>query len=82
MGWCSIVRDSSSRPCQFQHIVGTADQTPLTSDLRQAPQQELPKATRLFDLAEHGFNHLLSQTIATAMSGSFQTDCHRVDARA
>ena len=41
-------------------VVDTTEQTPLTSDLRQAPQQELFKTTRLFDLAEHQFDHLFS----------------------
>ena len=54
-----VLRASSSRSGQFQHIVGTADQTPLTRDLRQASQQELSEATRLFDLTKHRFDHLL-----------------------
>src|SRR5574338_1359629 len=61
----SVLRASSSRSGQFQQVVGTADETPLTGDLRQAPQQELSEAASLFDLAKHGFDHLLAQPIAT-----------------
>lgn len=81
MGCHRVVRDSSSCSGRIQHVVGTADEAPLTGDLRQAPQQELPEATSLFDLAKHGFDHLLSQMIATTMTGSFQADLHRVDSR-
>lgn len=79
--WRSVLRASSSRSGQFQHVMSTADQTPLTGDLRHAPQQELPEATRLFDLATQGFDHLFSKPIATAMPGSSQADLHRVDSR-
>jgi len=59
-GGCSVAEDLSSRTSQFQHIVGTADQTPLTGDLRLAPQQELSESASLFDLTKHGFDHLLA----------------------
>ncbi len=49
-----ILKDFSSRSSQFQHVVGTADYTPLRGDLGQAPQQERSEAPRLFDLAKHG----------------------------
>ena len=71
-----MVRRSSSRTGQFQHVVSTTEETPLAGDL----QQELPEASRLFDLAKHWFNHLLAQTRATAMPGSSQANLHRVEA--
>jgi len=61
--------------------MGDADHTPLTGDLRQAPQQELSEAPRLFDLTTHGFDHLLASPRATATPGAFQADLHRVDSR-
>ncbi len=74
------MRDLSSRSGEFQHVVRTADQTPLTGDLRQAPEQELPEAAPVFDLAKHGFHYLLSKPIATAVRGASQTDPHCVHA--
>ena len=61
--------------------MSTADHTPLTGDLRQTPQPELPEAASLFDLAEHGFDYLFSQPIATPIPGSSQADLHRVNLR-
>lgn len=81
MGLRSILRDSSSRTGQFQPVVDATEQTPLPRDLRQAPQQELPEATRLLNRSKHGFDHLLSQTIATARASAVQADLHRVDSR-
>ena len=76
-----VLRASPSRTGQFQHVVDTTGYTPLPRDLRQAPQQELSEATRLFDLAKYRFDHLFSQTIATAIPGAFQADLHCVDSR-
>lgn len=61
--------------------MGTADQTPFLGDLRHPSQRELPEAAPLFDLAKHGFDHLLAKAIATALSGSSEAEAHRVDSR-
>jgi hypothetical protein len=37
---------------QLENVVRRADQRPFTPHLRESPQQELPEATRVFDLGE------------------------------
>lgn len=81
MGWRSVLRDYSSRSGQVQHGVDTAAHTPLTGDLRHAPQHARPETAPLFDWATHRFDHLCARTIATAMPGASQADLHRVDSR-
>ena len=43
--------------------MGGADHGPLGSHFFDAPQQELAEAACLFDLSEHWFHHLLSQSV-------------------
>ena len=43
---------------QLQQVVAGADEQPFPVHLRQTPQQELPEAPALLDLAEHRFNRL------------------------
>src|SRR5258707_4543754 len=48
---------------QLQEVVGGADQGPFGTHFLYAPQQELAEAACLFDLSEHRFHHLLSQSV-------------------
>ena len=43
--------------------VGGADHRPFGTHFLYAPQQELAEAASLFDLSEHRFHHLLSQSV-------------------
>jgi hypothetical protein len=43
--------------------VGGADHGPFGTDFLDAAQQELAEAACLFDLSEHRFHHLLSQSV-------------------
>ena len=49
---------------QLQQVVADADEQPLPVHLRQTPQQELPEAPALLDLAEHRFNRLHPEGVA------------------
>jgi hypothetical protein len=57
---------------EFEQIVDGADHRPLRSDLVEAAQEELAEASGMFDLAEHGFDDLLSQAIAAAPAGALE----------
>ena len=48
---------------QLQEVVGGADHGPLGTYFLDAAQQELAEAACLFDLSEHWFHHLLSQSV-------------------
>src|SRR6266567_5523798 len=48
---------------QLQKVVGGADHGPLGPHFLDAAQQELAEAAGLFDLSEHRFHHLLSQSV-------------------
>src|SRR6202790_3901624 len=48
---------------QLEEVVGGADHRPLGAHFCDAPQQELAESARLFDLSEHRFHHLLSQSV-------------------
>lgn len=54
----AVIGVSSLGTGQLQQVVGTT--APLAGDLRQAQQRALLEATSLFDLAKHGFDHLLA----------------------
>ncbi len=49
---------------QLQQVVASADQLPFPVHLRQTPQQELPEAPALLDLAEYRFHRLHSKGVA------------------
>ena len=66
---------------QFQQVVAGADEQPLPVHLRQAPQQELPEAPALLDLAEHRFNCLHTQGVAFPPSFRPQLAAHPVPDR-
>jgi len=61
--------------------MGGADDRPLASDLIEASQQQLPEASGVLDLTEHGLDDLLAQPIAAASPGSFELERHGGDAR-
>src|SRR6266704_6694074 len=48
---------------QLQEVVGGADDGPLCTHFLDAAQQELAEAACLFDLSEHRFHYLLSQSV-------------------
>src|SRR6266581_7344141 len=48
---------------QLEEVVGGADHGPLGPHFLDAAQQELAEAACLFDLSEHRFHHLLSQSV-------------------
>src|SRR5258705_4510983 len=65
MGICYRAAGSGGR-CegeQLQEVVGGADHGPFGTHFLDAPQQELAEAACLFDLSEHRFHHLLSQSV-------------------
>ena len=65
MGICYRAAGSGGR-CegeQLQEVVGGADHGPFDPHFLYAPQQELAEAARLFDLPEHRFHDLLSQSV-------------------
>src|SRR6266436_1899029 len=65
MGICYRASGSGGR-CegeQLQEVVGGADHGPFGTHFLDAPQQELAEAACLFDLSEHRFHHLLSQSV-------------------
>jgi hypothetical protein len=57
--------------------VGGADEGPFASDLVEAPEQELPEASGLLDLAEDRLDDLLAQAVARASAGALQRRGHR-----
>src|SRR5476651_790347 len=62
-------------PCgvgELEQIVDGADHRPLASDLVEAAQEELAEASGVFDLAEDGFDDLLSQAVAAAPAAAFE----------
>ena len=71
--------------CQLQEIMGDAHQAPLLCHLLDPAQQNLPKPSRLFDLAEDGLHRLLAQPVSTAMTTPSElhlhSSCSRPDLR-
>src|SRR5579863_8001564 len=61
-----VLVTSACRVSQLQEVVDGADHRPFASDLVEAPQQELPKASGMFDLPEHRLNNLFAQPVAAA----------------
>ena len=49
---------------QLQQVVAGADEQPLPVRLRQTPQQELPEAPALLDLAKHRLHRLHPKGVA------------------
>ena len=67
VNWANIVSMTSPRCVgELEEIVDGADHRPLRSNLVEAAEEELPEAPGMFNLAEHGFDDLLSQTISAA----------------
>ncbi len=56
--------------------MGGAEHGPLASDLVDAVEEELTKASCLLDLPKHRLNDLLAQSIATAMPGPLERRGH------
>src|ERR1700756_2621001 len=68
---------SACRVSQLQEVVDRADHRPFASALVEAPQQELPEASGMFDLPEHRLNDLFAQPVAAAAGGPLWLCCHR-----
>ena len=66
--------------CEFQNIVGDADQSPLFGDLFGAAQQKLAKPAPLLDLTEDWLGQLFPQAIGGLMASSLDLLAHRIDA--
>src|SRR5258708_6566810 len=65
MGNCCRVAGSGGL-CEGEkllEVVSGADHCPLGTYFFDAPQQELAESARLFDLSEHRFHYLLSQSV-------------------
>src|SRR5579883_983462 len=73
---------SFCRLCELEQVVGGADHRPFLSDLVEAAEQELSKASGRFALAEHRLDDLLSEAISAAPAGAAELRCHGGDARA
>ena len=63
---------------QLQQVVADADEQPLPVHLRQTPQQELPEAPAVLDLAEHRFNRLHPEGVAFTFPFRPQLAAHPV----
>ena len=79
--WRGRVRASGQGLGQFGQVVGGADQGPFEPHLVQAAEQELAKASGLFDLAEHRLDDLFPQSIAAAETAAAETGAHRLQPR-
>src|ERR1700757_1302403 len=64
-----VLVTSACRISQLQEVMDSADHRPFASDLVEAPQQELPEASGMFDLPEHRLNDLFAQPVAAAAGG-------------
>src|SRR5918997_5799762 len=64
------------RLSQLEEVVDGADHRPLGSDLIKASQQELPEASGVLDLPEHGLDHLLPEPVAASAAGPLQPLSH------
>src|SRR5579863_9964346 len=71
-----VLVTSSCGVGQLQEVVDGADHRPFASDLVEAPQQELPEASGMFDLPEHRLDDLFAQPIAAAATGPLKLDRH------
>src|SRR5580692_8967681 len=58
----------SSKSCEFEQIMGRADQHPFLFDLVQPAQQELPEPACLLDLPKHRLDRLLAQPIRAVIA--------------
>ena len=62
--------------CELAQVVCDADDGPFGPHFLDTPQQELAECSRLFDLSEHRFDHLLAQSIAAAMASAPELGAH------
>src|SRR5829696_429960 len=69
-GMMQVAEEKRGRPAspacrlsELEEVVDGADHRPLSPDLIKASQQELPEASGLLDLPEHGLHHLLAQPV-------------------
>jgi putative transposase len=62
---------ASSAGCvgEFEEVVDGADHCPLGSDLIEAAEEELAKASGLLHLPEYGFDYLLAQPVTASSAG-------------
>src|ERR1700756_4451528 len=67
---------SACRVSQLQEVVDRADHRPFASDLVEAPQQELPEASGMFDMPEHRLDDLFAQPVAAAAAGPLELGRH------
>src|SRR4051794_6590972 len=68
----------SCRRCQLREVVRGAEEGPFGGHFLDAAQQELSEASSLLDLAEYGFDDLLSQPVATSPSRPPELEAHRL----
>ena len=61
-------RTSRPEAEQLQQVMSDADEQPFPVYLRQTPQQELPEASALLDLAKHRFHSLHPQSVTLQAS--------------
>src|ERR1700751_5979277 len=71
-----VLVTSACRISQLQEVMDSADHRPFASDLVEAPQQELPEASGMFDLPEHRLNDLFAQPVAAAAAGPLELGRH------
>src|ERR1700739_4467586 len=71
-----VLVTSACRVSQLEEVVDGADQRPFASDLVEAPQQELPEASGMFDLPEHRLNDLFAQPVSAAAAGPLELGRH------
>ena len=68
---------SAGRVSELEEIVDGTDHRPFGSDLIEASQQELPEASGVLHLPEHGLYHLLSEPVTTSPASPLQGLGHR-----
>src|SRR5215212_6850093 len=66
---------------ELEEVVDGADHRPLAPDLIKTSQQELPEASGLLDLPEHGLHHLLAETIPATPASPLEGLGHRAHQR-
>src|SRR5687767_10519575 len=77
----SPFRASHTEPIQLENVVRCAHERPFALHLLASPQQELPKATGLFDLSDHGFDDAFARGIDGRAGLRVQLAGHPIDDR-
>src|SRR5512143_239971 len=67
--------------CELEEVMGGTDHGPFLSDVAEAAEEELSKASCRLDVTEHRLDDLLAQAVSASVPGSAQLGGHGGDAR-